>query len=306
MLAELRKGGLNPAGEDGMAANRREFLEAALGLAVLPMLRAASAPAETGQGNQNRAMTKDIVMIHGANEGAWCFDRFRTVFESLGFACHAPDLIGHGTKAIQGGKNLVGVGMADYRAELEAFLKTVPPRPVLLGHSMGGVLAQQLAARGLARAVVLVAPAPRAGILPPTEGEKKLDRDLIGLGAFWKTVINPDFDLARIYTLNRVPEAEQRAMFDKFGSESGRAFFELFFWMFDLTGATAVDTDAVACPVLCLVGADDKIVSPQTARETVKPYRHATFWELDGHGHMLVLEPGAEEIARRIADWIPA
>jgi non-heme chloroperoxidase len=251
-------------------------------------------------------MTKDIVMIHGANEGAWCFDQFKAVFESLGWTCHAPDLIGHGARAADAAKTLVGVGMADYRAELEAFLKTVPPRPVLLGHSMGGVLAQQLAARGLARALVLVAPAPRAGILPPTDAEKKLDRDLIGLGAFWKSVINPDFDLARVYTLNRVPEAEQRAVFDRFGPESGRAFFELFFWMFDLTGATVVDTSAVTCPVLCLVGADDKIVSPQTARETVKPYRDATFWELDGHGHMLVLEPGAEKIARRIAAWVPA
>jgi pimeloyl-ACP methyl ester carboxylesterase len=305
MLAELRKGGLNPAGEDGMAPDRREFLGAAFGLAVLPMFRAASAPAETEQGIQNHTMTKDIVMIHGANEGAWCFDRFKAVFESLGFTCHAPDLVGHGTKAIAGGKNLVGVGMSDYRAELEVFLATVPPRPVLLGHSMGGVLAQQLAAQGLARALVLAAPAPRAGILPPTEAEKKLDRDLIGLGAFWKTVINPDFDLARLYTLNRVPESEQRAVFDKFGPESGRAFFELFFWMFDLSGAM-VDTGAVTCPVLCLVGADDKIVSPQTARETAKSYRDATFWELDGHGHMLVLEPGAKEIARRIADWIPS
>jgi pimeloyl-ACP methyl ester carboxylesterase len=251
-------------------------------------------------------MAKDIVMIHGANEGAWCFDRFRAVFEALGWTCHAPDLIGHGTRAADAAKTLVGVGMADYRAELEAFLKTVPPRPVLLGHSMGGVLAQQLAAQGLARALILVAPAPRAGILPPTEGEKKLDRDLIGLGAFWKTVINPDFDLARSYTLNRVPETEQRAVFDKFGPESGRAFFELFFWMFDLTGATSVDTAAVICPVLCLVGGDDKIVSPQTARETARPYRDATFWELDDHGHMLVLEPGADQIARRIADWIPA
>ena len=247
-------------------------------------------------------MAKDIVMIHGANEGAWCFDRVKAVFEGLGWTCHAPDLIGHGTKAAE---TLVGVGIADYRVELEAFLKTVPPGPVLLGHSMGGVLAQQLAAQGLARALVLVAPAPRSGILPPTEAEKKLDQDLIGLGQFWKSVINPDFDLARIYTLNRVPEAEQRAVFDRFGPESGRAFFETFFWMFDRTMATAVDTDAVTCPVLCLVGADDKIVSPQTARETVKPYRDATFWELEGHGHMLVLEPGAEDIARRIADWIP-
>ena len=64
----------------------------------------------------------------------------------------------------------------------------------------------------------------------------------MSLGAFWKTVINPDFDLARVLSLNCIPEAEQRAVFDKFGPESGRAFFELFFWMFDQTGATKVDT----------------------------------------------------------------
>ncbi len=251
-------------------------------------------------------MTKDIVMLHGANAGGWCFDRFKAVFEGLGWSCHTPDLIGHGSKGADAAKTLVGIGMADYRAELEAFLNTLPPRPVLLGHSMGAVLAQQLAAQGLARALILVAPAPRAGILPPTEAEKNLDRDLMGLGSFWNSVINPDFNLARIYTLNCVPEAEQRAVFDQFGPESGRAFFELFFWMFDRTGATAVDTDAVTGPVLCLVGADDRMVSPQTARETAQAYRDATFWELDGHGHLLVLEPGAEDIARRIADWIPA
>ena len=147
-------------------------------------------------------MGKDIVMIHGANKGGWCFDTFKTVFERLGRTCHAPDLIGHGTRAADAAKTLVGVGMADYRTELEAFLETLPPKPVMLGHSMGGVLAQQLAAEGLASALILIAPAPRAGILPPTDAEEQLDQDLMGLGAFWKTVINPDFDLARIYTLS--------------------------------------------------------------------------------------------------------
>jgi non-heme chloroperoxidase len=282
---------------------RRQVLHAALGLAALPLIGGRAYARDDREGG--KAMGKHIVMIHGANEGGWCFDKFKSVFEGLGWTCHAPDLIGHGTKAADAAKTLIGVGMADYRAELEAFLKTLPPKPVLLGHSMGGVLAQQLAAEGFASALVLVAPAPRSGIVPPTEAEKKLDQDLMGLGAFWTRVINPDFDLARIYTLNRVPEAEQRAVFDKFGPESGRAFFELFFWMFDQTGATVVDTGAVRCPVLCLIGADDKIVSPQTARETAGAYPEAAFWKLDGHGHMLVLEPGAEDIARRIADWIP-
>jgi len=249
-------------------------------------------------------MARDIVMLHGANEGAWCFDRFKAVFEGLGWTCHAPDLIGHGTKVTDAAKTLIGVGMADYQAELEAFLKTIPPQPVLLGHSMGAVLAQLLAAQGLARALILMAPAPRAGILPQTEGEKKLGRDLMGLGAFWKTVVNPDFGLARLYSLNRVPEDEQRAVFDKFGPESGRAVFELFFWMFDRSGATAVDTTSITCPVLCLAGSEDRLVSVATAQATAAGYPGATFLELEGHGHMLVLEPGAETIARRIADWI--
>jgi non-heme chloroperoxidase len=251
-------------------------------------------------------MAKDIVMIHGANEGGWCFDRFKAVFEELDWTCHAPDLIGHGLNADKTGTALIGVGMADYRAELETFLKTVGPQPVLLGHSMGAVLAQQLAARGLARAVILVSPAPRAGILPQSDGEKELGQDLMGLGGFWKTVINPDFDLARVLTLNCIPAAEQRAVFDRFGPESGRAFFELFFWMFDRTRATVVDTAAVSCPVLCLSGTEDKLVSLATARATAAGYPVATFWELEGHGHMLVLEPGAEDIARRIAAWIPS
>jgi non-heme chloroperoxidase len=284
---------------------RRDVLQGLLGLMLLPLIdHRALAPSAAGEGAGS--MSKTIVMLHGANEGAWVLDRFRAVFEGLGFTCYAPDLIGHGTRAKDAAKTLIGIGMADYLAELEALLKGLPPKPVLLGHSMGAILAQQLAASGLARALILVAPAPRSGIVPQTDAEKKLGQDLMGLGAFWKTVINPDFELAKIYTLNRIPADERRAMFDKFGPESGLAFFQMFFWMFDRTGATAVDTEAVKCPVLCVAGADDALISPATARATAAAYAGVAFWELEGHGHMLMLEPGAEEIARRIADWIPA
>jgi len=276
---------------------RRAVLEAVFGLAVLAIGDRALA--------ENR-MAKDIVMVHGANEGGWCFDKFKGVFEGLGFTCHTPDLIGHGSDATDAKTRLVGIGMGDYRAQLRTLLKTFAAPPILLGHSMGGILVQQLAAEGLTSALILVAPAPRSGILPATDSEKQLGQDMMSLGPIWKMVINPDFDLAKGLTLNRVPEAEQRIVFDKFGPESGLAFFQMFFWTFDKTDATAVDTKSVRCPVLCLIGKDDKIVSPATARATASSYRGSTFWELDGHGHMLVLEPGAEDIARRTAGWIPS
>jgi pimeloyl-ACP methyl ester carboxylesterase len=283
---------------------RRAFLEAVFGLGMLAM-GGTRALADNRKGSSPE-MAKDIVMVHGANESGWCFDKFKGVFETLGWTCHTPDLIGHGSDATDAKTRLVGIGMPDYLAQLCALLKTFAAPPVLLGHSMGGILVQQLAAEGLARALILVAPAPRSGILPATDSEKQLGQDMMSLGAFWNTVINPDFDLAKSLTLNRVPESEQRIVFDKFGPESGLAFFQMFFWMFDKANATAVDTKAVRCPVLCLIGKDDKMISQATARATASSYSGSTFWELDGHGHMLILEPGAEDIARRIAAWIPS
>jgi non-heme chloroperoxidase len=249
-------------------------------------------------------MSNPIVMIHGANCGGWCFDLFRDVFEARGLSCYAPDLIGHGAEKETGRGTLANVGIADYREQMAAFVKALPERPILLGHSMGAVIAQQLAAQGFAEKLVLVSPGPRAGILPPTDAEKQLCQDLMTIGDFWTRAIDPNFDLACFYTLNLLPKEEQRRVFDKLGPESGRALFELFFWMFDRTRATAVETPDVTCPVLCLSGAADNIVSLQTAKATAEGYGQAEFWALDAHAHMLVLEPGAEGIAERIADWI--
>ncbi|WP_264658753.1 alpha/beta hydrolase [Azospirillum canadense] len=247
---------------------------------------------------------KSIVMVHGAFAGAWCFEVFRGVFRDLGWTVHDPDLKGHGV-AVGTGQDLVGVGMADYRADLTAFLQGFPEPPVLLGHSMGGVLVQQLAADGLARALVLVDAAPRAGILPSTDSERTAAQGLMSLGPFWTTVVHPNFAVAAGDSLNGVPADERRAVFDRFGPESGRALFELFFWMLDRTKATAVDVGAVRCPVLCVSGREDRIVSPETARASVSAFRYGTYREAPGHGHMLLVEPGAADIARSIAEWLP-
>ena len=249
--------------------------------------------------------SKDIVMVHGANCGAWCFEKFREIFTHEGWIFHAPDLVGHGMSAGTNKDAVKGVGMADYRAELEDFLGGFSAPPVVLGHSMGAVLAQQLAAQGLARALILLSPAPRSGILPASDGEKQLAADLMGLGPFWTLALPPSFDLACFYSLNRIPPDQQRAIFDRFVPESGRALFELFFWMFDKEQASAVDTGAMRCPVLCVSGSDDRLISLATARATAAGFPGATFWEAKGHAHLLLLEPGAEELARRIAQWIP-
>ena len=288
---------------------RRAFLQGAAALAMLSNVAGASRAGDATKAQPRdgqEGMAKDIVMLHGALAGGWCFDTFRDVFEGEGWAVHTPDLIGHGRDKVGADRKLVGVGLAEYRTDFAAVLKTLPPQPVVLGHSMGALLAQQLASSGRARALILVSPAPHAGILPSSDSEKNLAQSLMGIPSFWKTVIDPDFDLACFYSLNRVPKDRQRAVFDKFGPESGLAYFEMFFWMIDERRAAAVEADAVRCPVLCLSVTDDNLVSLQTARATALPYRDAQFCEEAGHGHMLPVEPGADGIARRIAAWLEA
>ena len=247
---------------------------------------------------------KDIVMIHGANCGAWCFEKFKPVFADAGWTCHIPDLPGHGPEAAAKPDAVKSLGMADYRKALDRLLSRFATPPVLLGHSMGAVLAQQLAAESHARALVLLSPAPRAGILPATNGEKKLCTDLMSIGPFWTRALPPDFELASHYSLNRIPEGEGRAIFERFVPESGRALFELFFWMFDSERATEVDVSAVRCPVYCVSGTDDNLVSIETASAVATSYPEAPFVAAEGHGHLLLLEPGAEEIASGIVAWI--
>ncbi|ODR94923.1 hypothetical protein AUC70_03825 [Methyloceanibacter stevinii] len=249
-------------------------------------------------------MAETIVMVHGVNCGGWCFEPFRAVFEARGFECLTPDLIGHGADKTDGIEKLTGVGIADYRAQMRDLVAALPKKPILLGHSMGAVIAQQLAAEGLAEKLVLASPAPRAGILPSSDPEKQLGQDLMSLGPFWTRAFDPNFEIACAISLNRLTPDRQRQVFETFGPESGQALFELFFWMFDRAAATAVDTAAVTCPVLTLSGTEDNVVPLATAKETADAYPGSPFWALEGHAHMLVVEDGAAEIAGRIADWL--
>jgi non-heme chloroperoxidase len=249
-------------------------------------------------------MAETIVMVHGVNCGGWCFEPFRAVFEARGFACLAPDLIGHGADKADGTSKLTGIGIADYRAQMRDLVAGLPQKPILLGHSMGAVIAQQLAAEGLAQKLVLASPAPRAGILPCSDAQKQLGQDLMALGPFWTKAFDPNFEIACTISLNRLPPDRQRDVFEALGPESGQALFELFFWMFDRAGATAVDTATLRCPVLTLSGTDDNVVPLAAAKETADAYPGSPFWALEGRGHMLVLEEGADGVAGRIADWL--
>src|SRR4051812_19995005 len=103
-----------------------------------------------------------VVMVHGAFCGGWAFEHFRKPFETAGFEVIAPDLRGHGEG--EPANAVVGVSMTDYAADIAKLCADLPEPPVLLGHSMGGLVAQLAARKAPIRALVLLAPSPPWGV----------------------------------------------------------------------------------------------------------------------------------------------
>lgn len=246
-----------------------------------------------------------VLMIHGAFCASWCFDKFSEAFVARGFACETPDLRNH-RKGLEPAPNpdAAVVSLVDYVSDMERLIKRMDEPPIIVGHSMGGLIAQKLAARGLARALILLSAAAPWGVLPSTDDEIAAATGLMAAGPFWTRWLRPSFEVASGNALAKLDDKAKREVFNKFCAESGQALFETFFWMFDKGRASAIDTAAVTCPLLIVFGSDDKVISAKTGWQIANRYGdRATIHEAAGHGHMLLLEPGWERIAERCADW---
>lgn len=251
-------------------------------------------------------MSGTLVLLHGAFCGGWCFADFAGHFVAHGWRCLAPDLRHHAPAAGGGAPAaLATTGLADYCGDLAALCASLPEPPVIVGHSLGGLLAQQLAARGLARALILLAPAAPWGVFLSSHDEIANALGLLKAGAFWHKVLHPDFETAVATSLDKLDPLRQRRTFERLVPESGRAMFETVYWMFDYRQASAVDHHRVTCPVLCLVGSDDRVVAPATVRSVARRYRRvASYAELPGMSHFLFGEAGEERLIAACADFL--
>ncbi|MEO8811502.1 MAG: alpha/beta hydrolase [Caulobacteraceae bacterium] len=246
-------------------------------------------------------MPSPIVMVHGAFCGGWVFDRFRTLFERAGHLVTAPDLPGHEAGAGRGG--VIGKSMADYAASVAALCAAQGAPPILIGHSLGGLVAQMVAARTPLAALILLAPSPPWGVAGGTMEEAISAVSLYALGPFWALPIDPDYAAARRYLFDRLPRDERKATFARMGVESGRALWETLNWWLDPFATTLAPGAKVRIPVLGLAGALDAIHPPATVKAIVGRLGGDTR-VLPGMSHWLAGEPGWENVAGLCFDWL--
>jgi pimeloyl-ACP methyl ester carboxylesterase len=200
---------------------------------------------------------------------------------------------------------LGATSLLDYAEDLEKLIRELQVMPIVMGFSMGGLLAQILGSRGLTKGLVLLSPAPPYGINALRLSVAINFRSALTRWGFWRKPFLLPFAETSYAMLNMMPSESRRSIYDKFVYESGRAACEIGFWFFDPKGAAKVDESKVTCPVLIITGEKDREHPVPVTRKIAKRYKEvATYKELSGHAHWVIGEPGWQEIAEDIEGWL--
>ena len=241
-----------------------------------------------------------VVMTHGAFCGGWAFEAFRAPFEARGWTVLCPDLPGHGEAG-----GVAGLSMSDYAQSLVRLCDELPERPVLLGHSMGGLVCQMAARRAKPRALVLLAPSPPWGITGSSIEEAVTAFGVSVADPFWTGSVAPDRHLMRHHSLDRTPKARRDSILDQLRPESGRAVREVLNWWLDPFMTTSVGVGALPMPSLAIAGDRDVVHPAATVRLTAERIG-AQFQVMPGMSHWLIGEEGWEEVAAAALAWLDA
>jgi pimeloyl-ACP methyl ester carboxylesterase len=245
-----------------------------------------------------------LLMIHGIGCDASAWDRMKPLFAAAGWTCEAITLFPDRRVRENPPASLPDLGFADYVEAAAAEARRIAARdgakPAVIGHSMGGLIAQVLAERGEVSKAVFLTPA------------QPKDCAAIGLPVVW-TFLNviAKQDRKRSYkvwktgfswgVLNRVPKARHDEIYAGALYDSGKVYG-------DITDGITVDAARVKIPTLTIAASQDRATLPQGVRKVAAKYAASPvkgdFIEYPDHAHWIVDEPGTDKVVADIARWL--
>jgi pimeloyl-ACP methyl ester carboxylesterase len=231
-----------------------------------------------------------LLFVHGAWHGAWCFaEHWMPEAAARGWPCYAVGLTGHGDS---GGDEVLRLSsLGQYEDDIVAAIHALPAAPALLGHSMGGLLTQRVAAsEPRVRAAVLVASVPpghHLGALPllARHDPLALARAIVGAP--------PRFRPSTFYgpATDEATAARHTARMER---ESLLATHQMV-----LPRRARVPS----CPTLVLGGGDDRLVSPNAVVRTARATGTRAHL-FRGMGHNLMLEDDWRAPLEVTLEWL--
>lgn len=240
-----------------------------------------------------------LLFVHGAFCGAWVWDEhFLPFFAEQGYAAHAVSLRGHGESNGHGA--LPMASLADYLEDLVQATRALPAPPLLVGHSMGGMVVQRYMRQHPVPGVALLASVPPHGMLATTVGMAMRNPALLQQVGLMQS-LGPEavsLDVVRRALFSRSMPSDQVARyFARMDGESVRVVWDL---MSAPLPRLRWEGDT---PVFVLGAADDAFVSPAMVEATARIYgtRARIVPDL---AHAMMLETTWERVADPLLAWV--
>lgn len=244
------------------------------------------------------ARSTPLLFVHGALHGAWCWAvHFLDYFAQHGFAAHAVNLRGHGNS--EGRDRLRWTRIADFVEDLTNAAWLLPRPPILIGHSMGGVIIQKYLEDHSAPAAVLLTTPPPTGLLPTALRMARRHPLLFAR-------INLTLSL---YPLVRTPALAREAFFsDDLPEEQllnywGQMQDDSFLGFLDMVALDLPKPPMRPTPVLVLGAARDNMLTPNEIEATARAY-DTQAEIIPGVAHNMMLELRWQTVAERILVWL--
>lgn len=259
-------------------------------------------------------MRAPIVFVHGLWLHAESWNNWIDLFRANGYDARAVAWPGDSdtTEATRRNASAVaGYGVreiADYIAEQIADL---PSKPVLIGHSFGGLIVQNLLSRGLASAAIAIDPAPIKGVPELPFSALKSAFPVLGNPFNYSRSVTLTESQFRFGFTNAVSDQEAHELYVKYAMPApGRPLFQAATAALNPNAATKVNVaNSARGPLLLISGTSDHTVPPVLVKSTLKAYRKKSLAvtemkEFAGRGHSLTIDSGWREIADYSLHWL--
>ena len=253
-----------------------------------------------------------VVFLHGLWLHPTSWQAWEELFQANGYRTVAPGWPGvedtvEGTRA---DPNVVAdPGIDQITSHYARIIAELPEPPVLIGHSVGGLIAQKLLAMGYGRAAVAIDAAQFKGVMPATPTSLKAAMPILRNPSNRHRAVSLTSAQFRYAFGNTLTEQESDALYEQWAVPApARPLFEATSANLARHSAAVVDADGeVHRPLLLVLGGEDHAVPEAVTRSAYRFYRdsaEADLMEFPDRGHSLVIDSGWREIAEACLAWL--
>ena len=254
-----------------------------------------------------------VVFIHGLWLHAGSWGAWVERFGAAGYAPLAPGWPGDAetpaeTRAAP--DRVAGHGIDDVVEHYAEIIRGLEAKPIVVGHSFGGLVAQRLLGENLAVAGIAIDAAPIKGVLALPISSLRVASVALRNPANLKRAVGLTCAQFRYGFGNALPEAESNELYERWAIPSpGKPLFEAATANFAPRSPAKVDTgNPTRGPLLLTAGGRDHTVPKAITKATLRLYRASPavtdYREFPDRGHSLALDHGWEEVAGAALTWL--